>query len=236
MTALSDFFHMIAINSTFPIVSAICFGLLAALGPCTMASNVAALAYISRDATKKGAALFSSLLYMLGSVIALSLLGGIIILLGLDTPAIQNFLQTVGTYILGPVFIIAGILLLIIDKLSLGSGGTTYKVIDKVKDKGYIGSLIMGLFMGITFCPYSAILFFMALLPMAFATSGGVVLPVFYAVGTALPVVVFGALIALGFQFVGRWINNITKFNKYIKIAMSIVFIIVGIYIIIQNF
>ena len=201
-----------------------------------MASNVAALAYISRDATKKGAALFSSLIYMLGSVIALSLLGGIIILLGLDTPAIKNVLQTVGTYILGPVFIIAGILLLVIDKLSLGSGGATYKVIDKVKDRGYIGSLLMGLFMGITFCPYSAILFFMALLPMAFATSGGVVLPVFYAVGTALPVVVFGALIALGFQFVGKWINNITKFNKYIKIAMSIVFIIVGIYIIIQNF
>ncbi len=236
MTQLSDFFHMIAISTSVPVLAALCFGLMAAIGPCTMASNVAALAYIGRDATKRWYTLLESFAYMLGSVLALSLLGLAIILIGLEANAIQNFVEMLGTYVLGPLLIIAGILMLFSDKLKFSTSGVTSSLAEKVKDKGILGSFIMGLIMGFSFCPYSAILFFIVTIPMALTTKGGVVLPVFYAIGTALPVVAFTILLALGFQFAYKWISKISDFEKYLKIIMAILFIAVGIYYVIQIF
>ncbi len=236
MTQLSDFFHMIAISTSVPVLAALCFGLMAAIGPCTMASNIAALAYIGRDATKRWYTLIESFAYMLGSVLALSLLGLAIILIGLDANAIQNFVEMLGTYVLGPLLIVAGILMLFSDKLKFSTSGVTSSLAEKVKDKGILGSFIMGLIMGFSFCPYSAILFFIVTIPMALTTKGGVVLPVFYAIGTALPVVAFTILLALGFQFAYKWISKISDFEKYLKIIMAILFIAVGIYYVIQIF
>lgn len=236
MTQLSDFFHMIAISTSVPVLAALCFGLMAAIGPCTMASNVAALAYIGRDATRRWYTLLESFAYMLGSVIALSLLGIAIILIGLEATAIQDFVEMLGTYVLGPLLIIAGILLLFSDKLKFSTSGVTSSLAEKVKDKGILGSFIMGLIMGFSFCPYSAILFFIVTIPMALTTKGGVVLPVFYAIGTALPVVAFTILLALGFQFAYKWISKISDFEKYLKIVMAILFIGVGIYYVFQMF
>jgi cytochrome c biogenesis protein CcdA len=218
------------------VLAALCFGLMAAIGPCTMASNVAALAYIGRDATKRWYTLLESFAYMLGSVLALSLLGLAIILIGLEANAIQNFVEMLGTYVLGPLLIIAGILMLFSDKLKFSTSGVTSSLAEKVKDKGILGSFIMGLIMGFSFCPYSAILFFIVTIPMALTTKGGVVLPVFYAIGTALPVVAFTILLALGFQFAYKWISKISDFEKYLKIIMAILFIAVGIYYVIQIF
>ena len=236
MTQLSDFFHMIAISTSVPVLAALCFGLMAAIGPCTMASNVAALAYIGRDATKRWYTLIESFAYMLGSVLALSALGLAIILIGLEANAIQHFVEILGTYVLGPLLIIAGILMLFSDKLRFSTSGVTSSLAEKVKDKGILGSFIMGLIMGFSFCPYSAILFFIVTIPMALTTKGGVVLPVFYAIGTALPVVAFTILLALGFQFAYKWISKISDFEKYLKIIMAILFIAVGIYYVIQSF
>jgi cytochrome c biogenesis protein CcdA len=236
MTQLSDFFHMIAISTSVPVLAALCFGLMAAIGPCTMASNIAALAYIGRDATKRWYTLIESFAYMLGSVLALSLLGLAIILIGLEANAIQNFVEMLGTYVLGPLLIVAGILMLFSDKLKFSTSGVTSSLTEKVKDKGILGSFIMGLIMGFSFCPYSAILFFIVTIPMALTTKGGVVLPVFYAIGTALPVVAFTILLALGFQFAYKWISKISDFEKYLKIIMAILFIAVGIYYVIQIF
>ena len=236
MTQLSDFFHMIAISTSVPVLAALCFGLMAAIGPCTMASNVAALAYIGRDATKRWYTLLESFAYMLGSVIALSLLGTAIILIGLEATAIQNFVEMLGTYVLGPLLIVAGIILLISDRINFSTSGITSAWAEKVKDKGLIGSFVMGLIMGFSFCPYSAVLFFIVTIPMALTTKGGVILPVFYAIGTALPVVVVAVFLALGFQFAYKWIEKVTNFEKYLKIIMAVIFIAIGVYYVIQMF
>ena len=227
---------MIAISTSVPILAALCFGLMAAIGPCTMASNIAVLAYIGRDATRKWYTLVESLAYMLGSVLALSALGIAIILIGLEANSIQSFVEFLGTYILGPLLIIAGILMLISDRISFSSRGLSSSLAEKMKDKGILGSFVMGLIMGFSFCPYSAVLFFLVTIPLALTTSGGVVLPVFYAMGTALPVVAFTILLALGFQFASKWISKIADFEKYLKIVMAILFIGIGIYYIVQMF
>ncbi|NLE89673.1 MAG: hypothetical protein GX602_01845 [Dehalococcoidales bacterium] len=59
-------------------------------------------------------------------------------------------------------------------------------------------------------------------------------MPPLFAIGTGLPVVFFGVLIAAGVTAVSRWINNLGKAEKIMRIIMAIVFIGVGIFYLTQ--
>ena len=202
---------------------------MASVGPCTLATNVASIAYISRRITDRKYAIMASLLYSLGRMITYTLIGLLIIAIGMETPAIRNFLEDVGTYVLGPLLILAGILMLVIDRFSFGGGGRITALGNKVSDWGLVGSFLMGVIFALAFCPYSAVLFFAVLIPMALTSTGGVFLPPLFAIGTGLPVIFFGMLIAAGVTAVSRWVNNLGKTEKILRIVMAIIFIGVGI-------
>jgi threonine/homoserine/homoserine lactone efflux protein len=57
-------------------------------------------------------------------------------------------------------------------------------------------------------------------------------MPTLYGVGTALPVVGFAVLIALGTGFVGSAFNRLRTFSKWAQRITAVVFIGVGIYLI----
>jgi len=234
MAWLSDFLHSIFVDTNVTVFAALLLGLMAAVGPCTMATNVASIAYISRRITDRRYAVLASLLYSLGRMITYTLLGILIIAIGLEIPAIRNFLENVGTYVLGPLLIIAGILMLLIDRFSFGGGGKLAALGNKVSDWGLLGALLMGIIFALAFCPYSAVLFFAVLIPMALTSTGGVFLPPLFAVGTGLPVILFGVLIAVGVTAVSRWVNNLGKAEKVMRIIMAVIFIAVGIYYLTQ--
>ncbi|MFA6613058.1 MAG: aromatic aminobenezylarsenical efflux permease ArsG family transporter [Dehalococcoidales bacterium] len=234
MAWLSDFFHSLFLNTEVTILAAILLGLMASVGPCTMATNIASIAYISRRITDRKYAIMASLLYSLGRMISYTLIGLLIIAIGLETPAIRNFLESMGTYVLGPLLILAGLLMLVIDRFSFGGGGRLAALGNKVSDWGLIGALLMGIIFAFAFCPYSAVLFFAVLIPVALTTTGGIFLPPLFAIGTGLPVIFFGVLIAAGVTAASKWINNLGKAEKILRIIMAIVFIGVGIYYLIQ--
>ncbi|MDD4635318.1 MAG: aromatic aminobenezylarsenical efflux permease ArsG family transporter [Dehalococcoidales bacterium] len=234
MAWLSDFFHTLFLNTEVTFLAAILLGLMASVGPCTMATNIASVAYISRRITDRKFAIMASLLYSLGRMIGYTLIGLLIITIGLETPAIRNFLEDVGTYVLGPLLILAGILMLVIDRFSFGGSGKIAALGNKVSNWGLLGALLMGIIFALAFCPYSALLFFAVLIPIALTTTGGVFLPPLFAIGTGLPVVFFGVLIAAGVTAVSRWINNLGKAEKIMRIIMAIVFIGVGIFYLTQ--
>ncbi|MDD2251967.1 MAG: aromatic aminobenezylarsenical efflux permease ArsG family transporter [Dehalococcoidales bacterium] len=234
MAWLSDFFHNLFLNTEITLIAAVLLGLMASVGPCTLATNVASIAYISRRITDRKYAIMASLLYSLGRMITYTLIGLLIIAIGMETPAIRNFLEDVGTYVLGPLLILAGILMLVIDRFSFGGGGRITALGNKVSDWGLVGSFLMGVIFALAFCPYSAVLFFAVLIPMALTSTGGVFLPPLFAIGTGLPVIFFGMLIAAGVTAVSRWVNNLGKTEKILRIVMAIIFIGVGIYYLTQ--
>jgi len=236
MAWLSDFFHNMAINTSVPVLAALLFGLMAAIGPCTMATNFAAIAYIGRKVSDRKFAILASLLYSLGRMFTYTVIGVLIIGIGMEVPAVRNFLENVGTYVLGPFLILGGILMLAADRLSFGgSGGRLAALGQKVSGWGLWGAFLMGVVFAFAFCPYSAVLFFAVMLPMALTTAGGITFPAFFAIGTGLPVIFFGALISAGVAAASVWIANISKAEKWIRIVMALVFIGVGIYILIEN-
>jgi len=216
---------------TLPGFSAFMLGVMASIGPCTLATNLAALAYISRRISDRRFAVTSSALYTLGRMISYSVLGMLIIYAGLSIPLIVNFLQDFGEKATGPLLIIVGLIMLFIDRISFGEHGRTMaNAAGKLADMGMMGALPLGIVLALAFCPYSAVLFFGVLIPLAFKTKGGVGLPALFALGTGLPVLLFGTLLSLGVAGAAKWINAISRAERYIRIAMAVLFIVIGLF------
>ncbi|MFC1866164.1 aromatic aminobenezylarsenical efflux permease ArsG family transporter [Chloroflexota bacterium] len=236
MAGISDFFHNLAVNSTVPIFTALFLGIMSGLGPCTMATNIAAIAYISQRLTNRRFALIASLLYSLGRMVTYTLLGILIIGIGMEVPAIRNFLEDMGAYVLGPLLLVAGILMLLAHKISFGGGGRMAALGKKFADRGLWGSFIMGVIFALAFCPYSAVLFFAVLMPMALTADAGLLLPPMFGIGSGFLVMIFGILLMVSVTAVSKWVTNLSKAERVMRILMALIFIGVGIYYIVESF
>jgi len=217
-----------------PALSALLLGLITAISPCPLATNIAAIAYVNRKVKERRYAVITGALYTLGRMFSYSVIGVIIIVAGLEIPGVASFLQDFGEQALGPILIVVGVIMLISDRILLSLGGGRLSAIGgKVADWGMIGGFLLGALFALAFCPYSAVLFFGLLIPLALKSTGGVALPAVYAIGTGLPVLVFGVLISAGVARVSTWLNAVTRVEKIIRVAVSIVFIGVGIYLVV---
>jgi cytochrome c-type biogenesis protein len=218
-----------------PVLTALLLGLLTAIAPCPLATNIAAVAYITRDVKNRKYAAITGSLYTLGRMFSYTLLGVLIIVVGMEIPWLSGMIQDVGDKILGPLLIIIGLLMLFIDRISFGRGGNALATLgNKVSQWGMVGGFLLGVIFALAFCPYSAVLFFGALIPIAMKANGGIGLPAVYAIGTGLPVLIFGTLLSMGIAGVATWLNAVTRVEKVIRVAMAIVFTGVGIYYVIQ--
>jgi len=225
----------LANSSSIPVLSAFVLGLMATVGPCTMATNIAALAYVSRKLTDRKYAIITAALYTLGRILTYTILGALIIYLGLEIPGVSIFLQGIGEKVLGPFLIIIGVLLLFIDRISFGSSSNSIASLgSKVADWGMIGGFPLGALFALAFCPYSAVLFFAVLIPLALKSAGGITLPAFFAVGTGLPVLLFGVLLSFGIAGISKWVDAISRGEKIVRIVVAVAFIGIGIYYVVQ--
>jgi len=217
-----------------PVLSALLLGLITAISPCPLATNIAALAYVSRKVKERRYAVITGALYTLGRMFSYSILGVIIIVAGIEIPGVASFLQDFGEQVLGPLLIVVGVIMLSINRISFSLGGGRLSSIGgKVANWGMIGGFLLGALFALAFCPYSAVLFFGVLIPLSLKSAGGVALPAVYAIGTGLPVLVFGVLISAGVARVSTWLNAVTRVEKIIRVAVSIIFIGVGIYLVV---
>ena len=66
-------------SSSIPVVTAFLLGLLTAISPCPLATNIAAIGYLSKDIANKRQVFRNGLLYTLGRIVAYSLFGIILI-------------------------------------------------------------------------------------------------------------------------------------------------------------
>ncbi len=217
--------------SNIPVLAALFLGLLTAISPCPLATNITAIAYISRGLTDRKYGIMTSSFYTLGRMFSYSVVGMLIIWAGLEIPGIASFLQDAGERFLGPLLIVVGLLLLTTSRMHFGNLNNKLSFLgNKIAHRGIAGGFLLGVLFALAFCPYSAVLFFGALIPIALKSSAGVGLPAVFAIGTGLPVLLFGTLLSLGVSQVSTWINGLTRVEKIIRIVTSLVFIGVGIY------
>lgn len=210
--------------------TALWLGVLTSISPCPLASNIAAISFISRRVGQARQVLLSGLLYTIGRTIAYLLLS-VVILAGLmATDEIARFLQRYLNQILGPVLILVGMILLGMLGFGFSINLAGRGIQERASRGGVWWSGILGMLFALSFCPVSAGLFFGGLLTLSVASNSRVLLPSLFGVGTALPVIVFAFLIAFGSQYVGKAFNRLTQVERWVRTITGTVFIVAGAY------
>jgi cytochrome c biogenesis protein CcdA len=193
--SLMDFMETMSMNS-FPLIAAFFIGLMTALSPCPLATNITAIAYISKKIDSGKRTLLTGFVYTLGRMFTYVLLASLIVYIGLNVQTISWFLQKYGEKIIGPLLIVFGLIMLNIIKFpSLKSGERVNKIKEKLSEKGYIGSFLLGIIFALAFCPFSAVLFFGMLIPLALKFSDGLLIPAVFSLATGLPVIIFSSIL-----------------------------------------
>lgn len=227
---MTDIINSLISGYNIPIISAFLLGILTSISPCPLATNIAAIAFISKDIKTPKHTILSGLFYTLGRGMSYTLLATLIYL-GFSTFQISRTFQGWGDKALGPILIFIGLLMLGVIKINLSkNSGTIEKIKLWLSDKGYLGSLALGAIFAFAFCPYSGVLFFGVLIPLVIKSNGGLLLPLLFALGTGLPVVFFSFLLAFCANRIAKAFIAFQKIEKIMRYLTGSVFILIGIY------
>jgi len=201
------------------------------VSPCPLATNIAALTYISKHSgARRLAVLGHGLLYALGRALAYLLIGFLLVKSLISAPAFSFFMQKYGNQALSPVLVLAGMYML--DMLGRGFEGFNPFDLSKFKaGAGALSSLFMGFIFALAFCPVSAALYFGVVLPLAAKHSAPFSLPLLYGLGTALPVVGIAVVLDFGLKKMSPVTGLAGKFGRYAKPATGWVFVAAGVYL-----
>ena len=232
---MMEYLQNLADGSSWPILTAFLLGLMTAISPCPLATNITATAYLSKDIGNKRRVLFNGVFYTLGRMFTYTALG-LIFYFGASQFQIAKLLQGVGGMWLGIALVIIGVLMLDVIKLGgLSTGKLTEKLGRKEGKKTYLDAFLLGLLFALAFCPYSGVLYFGGLIPMTIASPSGLLLPPVFAIATGLPVIIIAWIVAYSVGNVGQFYNKMNVFQKWFKRIIAAVFIVVGVYYIVIN-
>ena len=218
--------------SSTPVWGVFLLGLLTAISPCPLATNITAVGFISKEIEHPRRIFWNGLLYSFGRVFSYMLLGIIVIPIvrsGASLFPLQKMVTNYGELLLPPVLLFIGFFMLFGDKLQLpsfGFGGNR----DKLKKRGGVGAFLLGALFALAFCPTSAFLYFGMLIPLAVTSSAGYLYPFIFAIGTALPVIVVAWILAYSMSSLGTFYSRIQIFQKWFNRMVALAFIAVGFY------
>ena len=229
---MEEFLNNLYADTSVPFVSALVLGLLTAISPCPMATNITAIGFIGKDIENKNRIFYNGLIYTLGRTFAYTALA-IIIFLGADQFKISGAFQLYGQKIIGPFLLIIGIFMLGIIKLNFPAFNRITQRFQERKKFSYLDVFLLGVIFALAFCPYSGVLYFGMLIPLTVSTSG-LHLPVVFAIATGIPVILFAWLIAYTISGVGTLYKKIKAFEFWFRKAVAIIFIGIGSYYIIS--
>ncbi len=215
---------------SLPLVSAVWFGILTSISPCPLATNIAATTYLGKQIESRYGPLLAGVGYTFGRTLAyvaicLLIVGGLF-----SIPGVSMFLQQQMNRILGPILIVAGLLILGVVPLRMPNFGFSGEFTQRLGRQGFFGAIFLGFLFALSFCPISAALFFGSVIPLAINYQSGILMPLFYGIGTAAPVIAFALLLAFGTRFAARFVRGLTAMEKHLRRLTAVVFIGIGIY------
>lgn len=216
-------------EGTLPVISALALGLMTAISPCPLATNITAVGFISKDITDKRKVVINGIIYTLGRALTYTAIA-FILFFGANQFKLSGIFQQYGERFIGPVLIIIGILMLGIIQINFPGFN---KISEKFQEKGINSAwevLLLGVVFALAFCPYSGVLYFGMLIPMTISSPAGLYLPIVFAIATGIPVIIFAWLLAYTVSGVGRLYNGVKAFEWWFRKVIAVLFIGVGSY------
>lgn len=219
-------------NNSVPAVTAIILGLMTAISPCPLATNITAIGFIGKDIENHNRVFYNGLVYTLGRAIAYTMLA-FVIFLGANQSTLSGLFQKYGEKIIGLLLVIIGLFMLGIFTVRFPGLVSITERFGRKGTKNYLDVLLLGILFALAFCPYSGVLYFGILIPLTISSASGLYLPVIFAVATGIPVILFAWLIAFAVSGVGVLYNRLKIFEIWFRRVVAVAFIGVGVYYII---
>ncbi len=216
-------------NNSLPVLSAFILGLMTAISPCPLATNITAIGFISKDIENRNKVFFNGLVYTLGRAVSYTGLA-VVLFYGADQFRISGFFQQYGEKIIGPLLIIIGLFMLDVLKIKFPGISSLTERMSKKGISNYWDVFLLGMVFALAFCPYSGVLYFGMLIPLTISSGNAFVQPFVFAVATGLPVILFAWLIAYTLSSVGLFYNKVKIFELWFRRVIAVLFITVGIY------
>jgi len=218
-------------TSNIPLIAAFFIGLMVSISPCPLATNITAIAYISKKINNGKSTLITSFVYTFGRMFTYVSLASLIVYIGVSIQAISLFLQNYGDKILGPLLIFVGLVMLNFIRLPSFKGSSKLdKIKEKLSEKGYLGSFSLGIIFALAFCPISGVLFFGMLIPLSLKFSDGLLIPSVFAFATGLPVIILSFILVYSVSKIGKIMHKVQAFEKYTRYVVAVIFILIGLY------
>lgn len=228
-----DFLTNLLENSTISWLSAFLLGLMTAISPCPLATNITAIGFISKDIDNRRHVFINGLLYTLGRAISYTSIG-LIIYFGFDQFKFSAYFQLYGEKVLGPLLIIIGLFMLDIIKIKFPGVSWLTSSMENKTNWGFFDAILLGMIFALAFCPYSGVLYFGMLLPMTVSSASGLYLPIVFAIATGIPVILFSWILAFSIGSIGNIYNRMKYFEIWVRRVVAVLFMLVGIYYIIR--
>lgn len=220
-------------TSSMPWITAILLGLMTAISPCPLATNITAIGFISKDIENRNRVFLNGLFYTLGRAVTYTAIA-FVIYFGADQFRFSGFFQRYGEKFIGPLLILIGLFMLDIIRIRFPGIGRFSEKMEKRKSWRFFDALLLGIIFALAFCPYSGVLYFGMLIPLTISSASGLYLPVVFAIATGIPVIIFALLIAYTVSGIGTVYNKIKNFEIWFRRIVAIIFIVVGLYYILR--
>ena len=228
-----DWLQNLLDSSTTPALTAFLLGLITAISPCPLATNIAAIGYIGKEMENRKWIFINGLLYTFGRILAYTILGIVVISIlreGASIFGVQKFVARYGEMIIGPALLLIGLYMLFGHKLRLPSFGFSGKGGEEIAKNGSWGAFLLGILFAMAFCPSSAVFYFGMLMPMSATATGGYFLPIIYAIATSLPVIIIAWVLAFGANQIGAVYGKIQMVQRWLNLIVGVLFIAIGVY------
>jgi cytochrome c-type biogenesis protein len=223
-------------SSDISLIAAFFIGLMVAISPCPLATNLTAIAYISRKLETGKKIILAGLAYTFGRMTAYVLIAALIVYFALSVMDISMFLQSNADLLLGPILLISGLVMLEWVKFDgLKFGGSKYEEFKKkLAEKGNLGAFCLGFLFALAFCPFSAVLYFGMMIPLALNAKDAIFIPASFSMATGLPVIIAAIALSYSAKFVGKYLGKVQMVEEGIRRFVGMLFILTGIYYLIN--
>lgn len=212
-----------------PLLTVLLFGLVGAVSPCQLTTNLSAMAYVS-SRLGEGRPWREVLAYILGKALVHTLLGAAAVVVGLGLQAAAIPVAIAARKAVGPLMIVIGLAFLGVLRLRGSVGrGMSARLQARLPRQGVGGAFLLGVAFSFIFCPTLFWLFFGLTIPLALRSAAGWTFPGLFALGTALPLAAFAGLLAIGSGAAGRFVERLKRSHRLVSRIAGVVFILAGI-------
>ena len=212
-----------------PLLTVLLFGLVGSLSPCQLTTNLSAMAFVSRR-LGEAQPWSEALAYTLGKVLVYMVAGGAVILFGLKLEQAAIPIVVAARKAIGPLMILIGLGFMGLIRLR-GSFGRKFssRLRAHLPERGIAGAFSLGIVFSFAFCPTLFWLFFGLMIPLALMSAGGWTFPGLFAVGTALPLLIFTGFLAFGSEVSGKLMERLKTSQHRISQLSGLIFVLVGV-------